>query len=225
MKEILSQFGQFKVIDLTHSLSSRIPSWDGSIPFQVDDEDRINMLTSAGTHIDAPSLFSQKGKTVDQLSFDQLFGPAHVLNVSKEASSSYEISRTSVEHYEAKYGPILENSIVVGFTGWDRHWANPRAYRNADSIGQGRFPAFSLSAIEALLERKVAGIAIDTLAIEPLDSAFPCHNLLLGEGKYIIENIANAALLPPKGGYILALPLKIAQGSEAPARVIGFINS
>lgn len=116
-----------------------------------------------------------------------------------------------------------EHSIVIGFTGWSRHWTNPKAYRNADANGHTHFPTFELSAIEALVKKKIAGVAIDTLALEPLDSSFPAHKLLLGSSKYIIENIANAWELPPKGAYILALPLKIQKGPEAPARVIGLM--
>lgn len=223
MSDILSQLQKSKIIDLTYSLSSHIPSWDGSVPFTLKDEDQIAMLTSAGTHIDAPASFFEDGLTIDQFSFHQLFGPALVIDVSKKADANYQILPHDVEEYEAKHGPILEHSFVVGYTGWSRHWTNPKAYRNADSKGHTHFPTFAVSTIELLLKRKVAAVAIDTLALESLHASFPAHRLLLGAGKLIIENIANASQLPPKGGFILALPLKIEKGHEAPARVFGFI--
>jgi kynurenine formamidase len=182
------------------------------------------MLTSGGTHIDAPALFFDQGVTVDRLPLNQLFGPTCLIDVSKKSEADYQISPADIEQYEIDHGIIPEHSIVVGFTGWSRYWTNPKAYRNEDERGHTHFPTFSLSAVQLLLKRNIAGIAIDTLALEPLDSSFQTHKILLEAGKYIIENIANASQLPPKGAYILALPLKIEKGFEAPARVVGLIK-
>jgi kynurenine formamidase len=90
-------------------------------------------------------------------------------------------------------------------------------------LNNGQFPTFGLEAIQLLLARNVAGIAIDTLALESLASSFPGHKRLFEHNRYIIENIANADKLPPKGAFVLALPLKIEKGEEAPARVVGLI--
>ena len=55
------------------------------------------------------------------------------------------------------------------------------------------FPAFSAASAELLLKRNVAGIAIDTLSPDCLDPDFTVHTLILGAGKYIIENIADCS--------------------------------
>lgn len=224
MGDVFSRFKSSQVIDLTQTLSSQIPSWDGSIAFSLKDEDQICMLTSAGTHIDAPAIFFEQGMSIDQIPFSQLFGPACVIDVSKKAEADYQIQPRDIEEYEAIYGPIPQHSIVVGYTGWSRFWNDPKAYRNADAKGRLHFPTFAVSAIELLLKRKISGVAIDTLALEPLHSTFPAHQLLLGASKFIIENIANASKLPPKGAYIFAVPLKIEKGPEAPARVFALIE-
>ena len=219
-------FDKFTMIDLTHSLASNIPTWDGSIGFRLQTEgenDQIIMNTSTGTHMDAPSLFFEKGTTIDSLALQELLVSACVLDVSKKVSASYVISIEDILEYETQYGPISENSLVIGYTGWSRYWSNPVAYRNADEKGIAHFPTFSIQSIEFLLTRKIAGIAIDTLALESLSSTFPGHKLLLKAGKYIIENIANVFLLPPKEAYVIALPMKIQKGFEAPARVIGLV--
>ncbi len=224
MSDLFSLFQKAMIIDLTHALSAQIPSWDGSLAFSLRNEDQISMLTSTGTHIDAPAHFIKEGMTIDQLPIHRLFGPACVIDVSKKADADYQVSPQDVEEYEAKYGPIPEHSIVVGYTGWSRHWNNPKAYRNADSSDLPHYPTFAASTIELLLTRKIAGVAIDTLALEPINSSFPAHQLLLGSGKFIIENLANASQLPPKGAYILALPLKIEKCGEAPARVFAILQ-
>lgn len=223
MSDLWEQLRRLKCIDLTHSLSPKIPSWDDSFVFRLSEKDQIAMRTSSGTHIDFPGYFIEKGMAVDQFPLDRLFGPACLIDVSKKAGPSYQISLEDIERYEADYGSIPEQSIVVGFTGWSRHWTNPKAYRNADEKGHTHFPVFAFSALQALVERKIAGVAIDTFALESLQSSFPAHKLLLGAGKFIIENIANASQLPPKGACILALPLKIENGKESPARVIGLL--
>ena len=37
------------------------------------------------------------------------------------------------------------------------------------------------------------------------------------------ENVANIDKLPPKGAYIIALPMKIKDGSGAPLRIVAII--
>lgn len=65
------------------------------------------------------------------------------------------------------------------------------------------------------------GLGIDTLSPDTRDSGFPVHQLVLGAGKYIIENIANAKKLPTTGCCIIALPIKIQHGTESPIRLVG----
>lgn len=224
MKEKVQVGGRhFTLIDLTHPLNESIPTWDGSEGFRLSEEERIRLLTNSGTHIDAPSYFAEKRASVDEIPLSQLFAPACLIDVSAHAKADMRIGRDEIEMYEKEHGAIPEKSIVVAFTGWSRFWSVPEEYRNPDQAGALRFPTFGISAIELLLERDVAGVAIDTLALEPLDSDYSCHRMLMDEGKFIIENIANAHRLPPKGAFIIALPLKIEGGVEAPARVIALI--
>jgi len=123
-----------------------------------------------------------------------------------------------IHKYEDVYGPIAKNSLVIAYTGWSKHWPNSKTYRN-----ETKFPVFGLPAIELLKARKIAGVAIDTLALEKLGGTYPGHKLLMGAGVYIIENIANCSQLPPKGATVIALPLKVESLREVPARVIALI--
>ena len=219
----------FTLIDLSHPLSPTIPTWDNSCGFQLKvgiDNDEIIINTSAGTHIDAPSHFLEEQLTIDALPLQQLLVAACVIDVSSRATASYAISLQDIERYEADYGPILENSLIIGYTGWSRYWPDAKAYRNANANGEMQFPVFSIQAIEYLLQRKIAGIGIDCFSPEPIrlsNPSYPIHQMLFKEKKYIIENIANGNLLPPRGAYILALPLKTQNGGEAPARVIALV--
>ena len=87
------------------------------------------------------------------------------------------------------------------------------------------FPSIMSIAAELLLERQIIGLGIDTLSPDRPDNGFPVHKLILGEDKFIVENVANASRMPPVGAYSLALPIKINEGTEAPVRLVGMINN
>lgn len=222
-------FENVTIIDLTHPLSASIPTWDNSCGFQLNigiENDEISINTSAGTHIDAPAHFFKEKCSIDAMPLNQLLVRACVIDVSEIADAHYAISLSDIQSYEATYGQILTNSLVIAYTGWSRYWNDTKSYRNVDANGDMHFPVFSIQAIEYLVSRKIVGIGIDTFAPEPIrfsNPFYPIHDVLFREGKYIIENMANCALLPPSGSYIIALPLKIQNGGEAPARVIALI--
>lgn len=224
-------FNHFNAIDLTHPLHADVPTWNGSCGFCLEikkDYDKefrvqqIKMHAGLGTHMDAPSHRYQNGISISDIPLQQLIVPICVIDVSDRAEADYEITVRDIEDNEKKYGTIEKNALVIGYTGWDRFWNNSEAYRNVDAKGQMHFPAFSAQAAELLLNRNIAGIAIDTLSPDCLDENFKVHQLILGAGKYIIENIANCSALPSRGGYAIALPLR-AESTEAPLRIIGLI--
>ncbi len=183
----------------------------------------MDMQAGIGTHMDAPSHCIPHGKSIADIPLQMLFVTACVIDVSAKCHADYEVGLEDVRKYEKDYGTIPKNSLVIAYTGWCRFWKDPEAYRNADASGQMRFPAFSSQAVEFLLKRDIAGIAIDTLSPDCSDEDFTVHKLILGAGKYIIENIANAFQMPPLGGYAIALPLLVEEATEAPVRILGLI--
>lgn len=218
----------FKAVDLTHPLCSNVPTWNGSCGFcletkkdydQVFRVQQMKMHAGVGTHMDAPSHRIQGGLSISDIPVDQLIVPVCVIDVSERATADYEISVKDVEDYENMHGIIGRNSLVIAFTGWSRFWVDVEAYRNVDANGQMHFPAFSAQATEFLLKRNIAGIAIDTLSPDCLDVDFTVHKLILGAGKYIIENIAGCSQIPPRGSYAIALPLRT-ESTESPIRII-----
>ncbi len=223
---------QFKLVDLTHPLNDQVPTWNGSCGFCLElkqDYDRvfrvnqIKMHSGIGTHMDAPSHRFQGGASISEIPLEQLIVRACVIDVSEKADANYEISVQDVEIYERAHGIIPKDALVIGYTGWERFWSDSAAYRNVDENGTMHFPAFSATAVEILLKRDIAGIAIDTLSPDCLDSSFPVHRLMLGAGKYIIENIANCSQIPEKGSYIIALPLRAEASTESPIRAVALI--
>jgi kynurenine formamidase len=225
-------FENITFCDLTHVLHENIPTWTGSCGFKHaikrDYDSGIRVMKyalhgSAGTHIDAPSHFYKEGKDIADLCLQDLITPYVLIDVSCKIEPTLQIELKDIEEFEIKHGPILPSTFVIGFTGWGRYWNEPSKYRNEQS-GKLVFPTFSFEAVAYLNTKKISGIGIDTLSPDPSDSDHPVHRLLLGEGKYIVENMAHLEKLKARRGMILILPLKISGGAEAPLRVIAAIN-
>ncbi len=222
-----------KMYDLTHTLSPEIPHWNGGCGFQfqtiLDYADcaeavkfrvqKLDMFSGIGTHVDAPLHCIQGGKSIADIPLEDLIAPCIVIDVTKKAHEKYSATVDDVGEFENQYGRIASGTFVILRTGWEKHWHTPEKYRN-NLI----FPSFSKEAVEVLLNRNIIGIGIDTLSPDRADDGFPVHQLILGAGKYIIENIANADSLPAVGAYVIALPIKIQNGTEAPIRLIGFTD-
>lgn len=223
---------EFKLVDLTHPLSPEVPTWDGSCGFELiintDYKDgtppdlyraqSIKCGAGVGTHMDAPAHFVEGGRTIDQLTLEELIVDCVVIDVSSDASGSYVIMPRVVEKFEKEYGEIKPNNLIIFYTGWDKHWGDREKYNN-----NHKFPSIDPSTAEVLLKRNIVGLGIDTLSADTGVNGFPVHHIILGAGKYLVENIANAKGLPPTGAKCLVLPINIKNGTEAPIRLIGLL--
>lgn len=219
----------FKIYDLTHTLSPAIPTWDGSCGFnhknKADYSDfpvgvkfraqTVAMNAGIGTHMDAPAHCIPGGKCISDLSLNSLITPCIVIDISDRAHERYSLSPEDIENFESQYGLIPNNAFVIIHTGWDKFWQDPIKYRN-----NLNFPSVSQEATELLLFRNIAGLGIDTLSPDRPTENFIVHQLILGAGKYIVENIANSSILPPTGTYSFTLPINGKDLTESPIRLI-----
>lgn len=223
----------YNYIDLTHKLTNTIPAWDLSCGFQCkmthdygDDKGAtafrtqyMNTPLGIGTHIDAPAHCFPQGKTIDELELKDLFTDCCVIDLTHQADENFKVSSLHVKNFIQEHGEIKPHSLVIFHTGWGKFWSNPKQYHN-----KHHFPSVEADAAEMLLEYNIAGIGIDTLSPDSAGSDFPVHRILLGAGKYIIENVANADKMPSIGGYTIGLPISIESGTEAPIRLIGLVK-
>ncbi len=186
---------------------------------------QIKMHAGVGTHMDAPSHRFPEAACIASIPLETLLAHACVIDVSHKADADYSISINDIESYETAHGIIPKGALVIGFTGWYRYFSDPVKYRNVDLNGRMHFPSFSESAAELLLERDIAGIAIDTLSPDCQDDTYPVHRLILGAGKYIIENIADCSGIPSQGAHVIALPLRAVDATECPIRAVALIGN
>ncbi len=223
----------YKLIDLTHTLEASIPTWNGGCGFNHDvhidysdceGEDKfrvmkMSMHAGIGTHMDAPSHCIQGGKCIHDFYANDLCMPCVVIDVSDKCHALYSVTPEDIVNFESKYGSIAKGSCVMVKTGWNKFWTETEKYRNNHV-----FPSVSPAAANLLLGRGVSALGIDTLSPDRPEDGFKVHQIFLGAGKILIENVANLDSMPPVGGFIMVLPIKIKDGTEAPVRLIGLIE-
>jgi kynurenine formamidase len=223
----------YKLIDLTHALDPTIPTWNAGCGFNHDvyidysdcvGEDKfrvmnIKMHAGIGTHMDAPSHCIAGGKCIDDFALNELIFPCVVIDVSEQCFERYSLSVQDIWDFENSFGPIPAGSCVMIQTGWSQFWHTPLKYHNNHV-----FPSVSRQAAERLLERGVSALGIDTLSPDRPKDGFNVHQIFLGAGKILIENVANLDNMPPIGSFVMVMPMKIKAGTEAPVRLVGWRN-
>lgn len=223
-----------RFIDLTHPLSPDIPTWNGTCGFHIEiikdygtgegvqfRTHGLHLEAGVGTHMDAPSHCTPGASGIEALLLADLIAPCVVIDVASKAHPDFLLNPQDIEEFETHQGKIEKGTFVIIHTGWAQYWPTPEKYKN-----NYRFPSVSQEAALFLLERGVKGLGVDTLSPDLPESGYPVHAELLGAGKYIIENVANSHLLPPKGFYSFALPMKITGATEAPMRLVAvFMDS
>lgn len=215
-----------RVVDLTHTLRPDFPTFDGSPAIEIQqaltrakDGYNVNRLAyyeHVGTHFDAPFHFSD-GPTVDRISIEALVCPLVVLDIRAKAAAEpdYQATPEDLAALEAAHGRLPQGACLALNSGWDAHVATPR-FRNGM-----RFPGFRPDLVPLLLERRVAGVAVDTLSLDHGPSRdFAFHTGWLGAGRWGVEAVANLGALPVAGATIVAGAPKILGGTGGPGRVI-----
>jgi kynurenine formamidase len=227
---------RFKLVDLTHRIDGEIPTWSGGCGFvseiKMDYHQGVRVMTykmhaGLGTHIDAPSHFVPGAASVGEIPIEELIVPVCVLDISQKMAPDLMIQVGDLEEFERRHGKIPAHSLFLAYTGWSQFWREPDRYRNLDGNGKMHFPGFLGEAAEFLMERGAVGLGIDSLSPDGSQvgpgAHFPVHKIVLGRGKYILENMANLDRMPPVGGYAIVLPPPYLGGAEAAIRAVGLV--
>ncbi len=173
-----------KIIDLTHTLTSNTPTWNGSCGFNLiatlDYHEctsptsfkvqNISLQAGLGTHIDTPAHCFSRQLDASALCLNNLYAPCIKIDISHRLSATNKLTIEDIELFEKQYGLITPHSFVMIYTGWDKYWNSPEQYRNNLS-----FPTVTPEAAKLLLLRKIVGLGIDTLSPDPDDGVFYVH--------------------------------------------------
>ncbi len=189
---------------------------------------RISMGEHHGTHLDAPSHFIADGLTADQIPIEHLIAEAVLIGVETAvaADPDHLLSAAQIDDWEASHGPIPEGSYVLVRSGWGRLWSDPARFLGVDDSGMLHYPAVSVGAARALVDRGVLGVGVETLSVDnasPGSEDRPAHKVLLGAGRYVIENLAGLDRLPPQGFVLIIGALPVRDGTAGPARILAVV--
>lgn len=163
----------------------------------------IGLETHTGTRVDAPSQFLPGGATVDQLPLEILLGKARVV----ELAARERIDRADLEALD-----LRDDLRVLLKTRMSGQLLKP-GYQN-DHV------YLSQDAAVYLAQAGIKLVGFDYLSVDRLGSGEPAaHRALLGSGVVVLEGLDLSEVGP--GEYEMAcLPLRVAGGDGAPARVV-----
>ncbi len=222
-----------RLVDLTQPLGESTILWPGSRPFEA--ETTVDHATHgayardlalpehAGTHVDAPAHFDRDGATADRIPLAMLVRPAVRLDVRVLVGDdpSFALSAADVEELEQRDGPIPPDCAVLVHTGWDRHMDDPVTYSGGETTS---FPGVGTDAARLLVARRIAGIGIDTMGVDPGGSLrFAAHRITMPAGLWHAEGLVGLERVPVRGAWVVVGALPIVGGSGSPARIFAVI--
>jgi kynurenine formamidase len=236
-----------KIIDLTHDFSEETVYWVTAKEFDLEEVAKgptpqgfyysANNLSGAehgGTHIDAPIHFAENRQSVNEIPLEKLIGNAIKIDVKENAleDRDYLISIEDFKNWETSQNmQIPDGSIVLLETGYSKFYPDKIEYlgtdqRGPDAIKLLHFPGLSPEAAKWLVEkRNINAIGLDTPSIDYGQSTgFESHVTLLSKNIPAFENLTNLDQLPLKDFLVIALPMKIKDGSGGPLRIVAIVQ-
>lgn len=220
-----------EIIDLTHTLETGMPAWPtqarySSVVFESYDQgdaalhSMIVFSEHTGTHIDAPKHFVKGAAGIDRLPADTVIGRLITIDAS-HLKPNEVLPAAFIKDFEEKNGKIKEKDIILVRFGWDDKYAlQPNS---ADFLKD--WPGLSEEAGQYLAGKKVSAVGTDAMSLDAANVEINvCHNLLLGAGIPIIENVNNLKKLPPVS-FAIGLWNKFKDGSGSPIRLLAIVEN
>lgn len=202
-----------RIHDVTVPLAAGMAGYPGDPPFVLEPltrlgeapfaSSRLSASTHAGTHVDAPAHFVPGAATVDQLPLEILLGKARVV----ELSARERAERADLEALDLRDDLRLLLKTRLSSQPARAGQADDHVYLSED-------------AALYLAQAGIKLVGFDSLSVDRFGSTdFPAHRALLGAGVILVEGLDLSEVEP--GEYEMAcLPLRIAGGDGAPARVV-----
>ena len=184
------------IYDVTIPISERMPVWPGEQRVRIEamariergdqvNASRVGINCHAGTHVDAPSRYIEKGLTADKLPLRLLMGPAFVAEVDGLEGNTIQVYDLAKLHLPAGTKRLLlktSNSDIwqCGYTDFERDFVH-----------------LAPKTAEWLVKRRIDLIGIDYLSVEAFGAREPrVHHALLGAGVVILEGV-DLSRVPP----------------------------
>jgi arylformamidase len=213
------------LIDLTHPFGEGIYNLPGCPPLKLHrfatiakdglNDTEASFTVHTGTHIDAPNHVFDDRRGMDQVTLDELCGPAVGWSVDLGPGDVIGVDLLEQQSPELERG-----DRVFVHTGWGRLFATREHERYRVH------PYLSDEAAHWLVDRGARMLATDTPTPDlpgPLRTQgfnWPVHHILMRNDVLIVENAANLDKVVGRRFRVYALPLPIVGSDASPARIV-----
>ncbi|KAJ7727942.1 putative cyclase [Mycena metata] len=176
----------------------------------------LSMGSHTGTHVDAPSHFFAQGKSIEQIPLETFIGPILLVDLTNKSP------REAITWDDlAPYAPQMAAGIVLLLhTGWSRYWCTDKYLDH---------PFLERKAAEQIIASGVKVVGVDTLSPDEtrLDGSgsFAAHEVILGAGGVIAENLTNLHALDGSDYVVHLVPLNIDGSDGSPVRAFAMKNA
>jgi len=244
-KSAATFFSSGKWIDLSYDFSDKTLYWPTASGFRLDtsfvgttpagfyyEAFNYSAAEHGGTHLDAPVHFAKGKWSTDEIPVDNLIGEAIVIDVSENClkNADYLIGVVDIEAWENKNGKLADDVIVLFRTGFGAFYPDAKKYlgteeKGPEAVAKLHFPGIDpATAAWIVKNRKIKAVGLDVASVDFGQSKdFKTHQVLYEHNIPGFENVANLDKLPVKGSFIVALPMKIKDGSGGPLRIIAWV--
>jgi kynurenine formamidase len=212
-----------RIVDLSHPISADTQVYPGDpvpqlSPATTIDRDGYNVLnvsmgSQTGTHVDAPYHFLTDGARIDAMELTMFVGPATLVDLRGLTPRS----TISWPQLGPSVSTMPNGSILVLHTGWSKHW------RSAAYLDH---PFLSQDAAEGIVAAGVRTVATDAMSVDETappggePGSFVAHDVLLGAGGAIVENLTNLEAVDFADPMLSVLPIRLADADGAPVRAV-----
>ncbi|MGH9371102.1 MAG: cyclase family protein [Vicinamibacterales bacterium] len=203
-----------RFLDVSVPLAAGIPTYPGNPEFELQpikriaagdssNVSRLVMGTHSGTHVDAPRHFFDGGAGTDALELELLIGRARVVDLPR---------RGGITADDLAAVGLREDLRVLFRTPNSALWNSGGFHQDYTHLTE--------SGARCLVEQGVKVVGVDYLSVEQFKKpGAPAHRALLSKGVVIIEGL-NLSEVEPGMYEMYCLPLRVAGGDGAPARVV-----
>ncbi|OBZ69716.1 Kynurenine formamidase [Grifola frondosa] len=213
-----------QVVDLSHTLDSNVQVYPGdpisfsccptlTIAEHGCNVSSISMGSHIGTHVDAPYHFFEHGAAIDKVSLNTFVGPAVVVDLTAKGPRDM-ISWADIASHEdelLRRGPEV---ILLLRMGWSKFWQTKQYMDH---------PFLARDAAQKVINLGVKAIGVDTFSpdetrVDETTPDFGVHQIVLGAGAVIAENLTNLEAIQEGEWVVSLVPLKLSGGDGSPIR-------
>lgn len=221
----------YELVDLSLMLDDGVPAayrmysritW---MTAAVGDQFNAAMLLlfeHAGTHVDAPNHLASVGRpTIEETPLKQWMGDCSVIRMRGREPESL-VTVPDIQLWEKEHGDIAKGDFILFDFGWPSGWIS--AANTEEVYEYRRNPGLSEEAAKYLVSKRVGLVGCDVPSVDAYSvKQSVAHRVILENNVALLENLANLDDVPPRGAFLIALPLRIRGGSGSPVRAVAFV--